>query len=42
VDSEQQYVGIDLHCRRSVIVRMDDAAMELIERIAVDRHVDSG
>jgi hypothetical protein len=42
VDSEQQYVGIDLHCRRSVIVRMDDAAMELMERIAVDRHADSG
>ncbi|MFC7535357.1 hypothetical protein [Actinoplanes sp. GCM10030250] len=27
----QQYVGIDLHRRRSVIVRTDEAAAEVIE-----------
>jgi hypothetical protein len=32
---ERQYVGIDLHCRRSVIVRMDESG-ETLESVRID------
>jgi hypothetical protein len=35
VEREQQYVGIDLHRRRSVIVRMNDAG-EVLEVARID------
>ena len=35
VEQEQQYVGIDLHRRRSVIVRRNDAG-ETLETVRID------